>query len=39
VVRAPRPDEQSLAQDFLKSHGLADFTNVLLNLNEFVYMR
>ena len=39
VARAPRPEEQRIAEDFLKGHGLADFTNVMLNLNEFLYTR
>jgi hypothetical protein len=39
VAREPGPEEQRLAMDFLKSHALSDFTNVLLNLNEFLYMR
>jgi len=39
LARASTPDEQRLAEDFLKDHALADFTNVMLNLNEFLYMR
>jgi hypothetical protein len=35
------PDEKELAfgTDFLKKQSLVDFTDVLLNLNEFVYVR
>ena len=35
------PDEKELAagMDFLKKQSLADFSHVLLNLNEFLYVR
>src|SRR5205814_8479929 len=33
--RSPREDEAALAADFLRTHSLADFTHVLMNLNEF----
>jgi hypothetical protein len=39
LTRAPGPDEKRLALDFLREHGLGDFTNVMLNLNEFLYIR
>jgi hypothetical protein len=39
LSRPPREDETRLAADFLQKRTLADFTNVLLNLNEFVYVR
>jgi len=39
LSRPPEPEEKRLAEEFLKQRGLADFTNVLLNLNEFLYMR
>jgi hypothetical protein len=39
LSRPPREDEAQLAADFLRKRTLADFTNVLLNLNEFVYVR
>ncbi len=39
LARAPRADEKQLAADFLKDHALADFANVMLNLNEFLYVR
>jgi hypothetical protein len=39
LARSPRPEEQRLASDFLKSRQLVDFTNVMLNLNEFLYVR
>jgi len=37
--RPPSGEESRLALDFLKKQKLVDFTHVLLNLNEFVYMR
>ena len=39
LSRPPRQDEAQLAAAFLQKRTLADFTNVLLNLNEFVYVR
>jgi hypothetical protein len=39
LSRPPREDEVRLAADFLRKRTLADFTNVLLNLNEFIYVR
>ena len=39
LSRPPRADEAKLAADFLKKRSLADFTHVLLNLNEFLYVR
>lgn len=39
IARAPQPEEKRLAADFLKDHSLADFTDVMLNLNEFLYVR
>jgi hypothetical protein len=39
LSRTPRAEEKQLALDFLKEHALADFTNVMLNLNEFLYLR
>ncbi len=39
LSRPPQAEEQSLAMDFLREHALADFTQVLLNLNEFLYVR
>jgi len=39
LSRPPREDEAQLAADFLRNRTLADLTNVLLNLNEFVYVR
>jgi hypothetical protein len=39
LSRAPREDERKLAADFLQKRTLADFTHVLLNLNEFLYVR
>jgi hypothetical protein len=37
--RPPDADERRLALEFLREHALADFAHVLLNLNEFVYLR
>jgi hypothetical protein len=39
LSRSPREDEAKLAADFLSKRTLADFTHVLLNLNEFLYVR
>ena len=39
VGRPPLPTELQLNLDFVKTHDLTDFAHVLLNLNEFVYMR
>jgi hypothetical protein len=39
LSRGPQPEEKRLALDFLKDHGLGDFTDVMLNLNEFLYVR
>ena len=39
LSRPPREDEAALAADFLQKRSLADFTHVLLNLNEFLYVR
>jgi hypothetical protein len=39
LTRVPQPEEKQMALNFLKEHGLGDFTNVMLNLNEFLYMR
>ena len=37
--RNPETHERDLAREYLKTHNLAGFTHVLLNLNEFVYLR
>jgi hypothetical protein len=37
--RAPNDDERKLALDYMSRHGLSGFAHVLLNLNEFVYLR
>jgi hypothetical protein len=39
LSRPPREDEAKLAVGFLQKRSLADFTHVLLNLNEFLYVR
>jgi len=39
LSRAPREDEARLGLEFLQKRSLADFTHVLLNLNEFLYVR
>jgi hypothetical protein len=39
LSRAPQPEEKRLATDFLKEHTTNDFTSVMLNLNEFLYVR
>ena len=35
----PRAEEAAVGAQFLKEHTLTDFTHVLLNLNEFLYVR
>ena len=37
--RLPHPDERRLAAEYLKNGTLEGFAHVLLNLNEFVYIR
>jgi hypothetical protein len=39
LSRSPRPEEAALAAEFLRHRTLADFTHVLFNLNEFLYVR
>jgi hypothetical protein len=39
LTRPPGEEEARLAAEFLKKRTLADFTHVLLNLNEFLYVR
>jgi hypothetical protein len=39
LSRRPDPKERKLAEDFLATRTLADFTSVLFNLNEFLYAR
>jgi hypothetical protein len=39
VSRSPEAQERDAARDYLKSHSLAGLAHVLLNLNEFVYLR
>jgi hypothetical protein len=39
LSREPNAEEERVALSFLKHQKLVDFTHVLLNLNEFVYMR
>lgn len=37
--RFPSSHEESLAREFLGTHKMIDFAHVLLNLNEFLYIR
>jgi hypothetical protein len=39
LSRPPSAEEATLGAEFLRKRTLADFTHVLLNLNEFVYVR
>jgi hypothetical protein len=39
LTRPPDEKEAAMAADFLKKQTLVDFTHVLLNLNEFLYVR
>jgi Protein of unknown function (DUF1553) len=39
LSRPPDAEEAAVAAEFLRHRSLADFTHVLLNLNEFLYVR
>ncbi len=39
LSRPPDAEEKRLAMEFLNQHALSDFTGVMLNLNEFLYLR
>jgi len=39
LTRPPDEKEMAIGLDFLKKQSLADFAHVLLNLNEFLYVR
>jgi hypothetical protein len=39
LSRPPDAKEKQLALDFLQTRKLVDFTDVLFNLNEFLYVR
>jgi hypothetical protein len=39
LSRSPRASEAELAAEFLRTRSLADYAHVLLNLNEFLYVR
>ncbi|HLK69241.1 MAG TPA: PSD1 and planctomycete cytochrome C domain-containing protein [Bryobacteraceae bacterium] len=39
LSRPPREDEVKLAGDYLRKHPLEDLSHVILNLNEFLYVR
>ena len=39
LARPPAPAELDIARDLVRTQSLAAFTHVLLNLDEFVYMR
>ena len=39
LARSPSEKEAAVATDLVKNHSLADFTDVLLNLSEFLYIR
>jgi hypothetical protein len=39
LSRSPEPAERDLALDFIRQHDLAGLAHVLLNLNEFLYVR
>jgi hypothetical protein len=39
LTRPPDEKEMAIGADFLKKQSLVDFTHVLLNLNEFLYVR
>ena len=39
LTRPPAPDEAEIARDLVSSQSLVDLTHVMLNLNEFLYLR
>ena len=39
LARPPHEKELAMGLDFLQRRTLADYTHVLLNLNEFLYVR
>ncbi|MGH9662499.1 MAG: PSD1 and planctomycete cytochrome C domain-containing protein [Bryobacteraceae bacterium] len=39
LARAPTPEEREVARKFLAAQTLDDYAHVLLNLNEFLYIR
>jgi len=39
LSRLPTAEERRIGLEFLSTHTLADFAHVMLNLNEFVYLR
>jgi hypothetical protein len=39
LSRPPDEEERKLAQNYVQSQGFPGFTHVLLNLNEFAYLR
>jgi hypothetical protein len=39
LSRKPEPEERTAAAEIVAKHKLVDLTHVLLNLNEFLYMR
>ena len=39
LSRVPSADEKRVGVEFLGEHTLNDFAHVLLNLNEFIYLR
>ena len=39
LTRSPTPDETEVAKTLVAEHSLVDFTHVMLNLNEFLYLR
>ena len=39
LTRPPAPEEAEIARDLVSSQSLVDLTHVMLNLNEFLYLR
>ena len=37
--RRPSADELRVGEEFLKTRTIGDFAHVVLNLNEFIYLR
>jgi hypothetical protein len=38
LARPPTPKEMTVARELVDGRSLADFANVMFNLNEFLYM-
>ena len=39
LTRSPTEEESAIARGLIEARSLTDFTHVMLNLNEFLYLR